>query len=43
MAATIWVEMESGTACTPVHPHNGYWAGDFTRPSVTDDGWRVDP
>src|SRR3954449_4780521 len=30
MAATIWIEMDSGTGCSPVHPHNGYWAGDFS-------------
>jgi len=30
MAATIPVEEECGTyACTP-HPHNGYYAGDFS-------------
>lgn len=29
MAATIWIEADSGTDCAPIHPHNGYWAGDF--------------
>ena len=29
MAATIFVEMESGTCSGRVHPHNGYYAGDF--------------
>lgn len=30
MAATIIVEMESGTCSGRVHPHNGYYAGDFS-------------
>jgi len=30
MAATIPVETESGTYSGRVHPHNGYYAGDFT-------------
>ena len=31
MAATIPVETESGTySGGRVHPHNGYYAGDFT-------------
>jgi len=30
MAATIPVEMESGTYSGRVHPHNGYYAGDFS-------------
>ena len=29
MAATIFVEVESGTCSGRVHPHNGYYAGDF--------------
>jgi len=29
MAATTYLEMESGTAVGRVHPHNGYYAGDF--------------
>lgn len=29
MAATTFMEMESGTALGRVHPHNGYYAGDF--------------
>jgi|1186.fasta_scaffold525354_2 hypothetical protein len=36
MAATMWIEMESGTGCTPVHPHNGYWAGDFSVAAEND-------
>ena len=30
MAATIFVEVESGTCSGQVHPHNGYYAGDFS-------------
>lgn len=30
MAATIPVETESGIDSGRVHPHNGYYAGDFT-------------
>ena len=29
MAATIPVETESGIYSGRVHPHNGYYAGDF--------------
>ena len=29
MAATIFVEVESGTCTGRIHPHNGYYAGDF--------------
>lgn len=36
MAATIWIEMDSGTGCNPEHPHNGYWAGDFSLMSGDD-------
>ena len=32
MAATIFVEMETGTCSGRVHPHNGYYAGDFSTP-----------
>lgn len=31
MAASITVEEERGTSTRSVHPHNGYWAGDFSR------------
>ena len=30
MAATIFVEVESGTCSGRMHPHNGYYAGDFS-------------
>lgn len=29
MAASIWVEEESGTYSGRVHPHNGYYAAEF--------------
>jgi len=29
MAASINIEQESGTSVGWVHPHNGYYAGDF--------------
>ena len=32
MAATIFVETETGTCSGRVHPHNGYYAGDFSSP-----------
>jgi hypothetical protein len=30
MAATIGIEIESGTSSGRLHPHNGYYAGDFS-------------
>lgn len=30
MAASIFIEQESGTSRGWIHPHNGYYAGDFT-------------
>jgi hypothetical protein len=30
MAATRIIEQESGTYIGRVHPHNGYYAGDFS-------------
>ncbi len=32
MAASIYIEVESGTYSGRVHPHNGYYAGDFSSP-----------
>jgi hypothetical protein len=29
MAASIAIEQESGVSASHVHPHNGYYAGDF--------------
>ena len=47
MAATIFVEVESGTCSGRVHPHNGYYAGDFStsRRDVPDtgQGWSSAP
>lgn len=31
MAASIFIEQESGTYTGFRHPHNGYYAGDFSR------------
>jgi hypothetical protein len=33
MAASIFIEQESGTYTGFRHPHNGYYAGDFSRTS----------
>lgn len=30
MAASIAIEQESGMSIGHAHPHNGYYAGDFT-------------
>lgn len=32
MAASINIEEESGTNTRRMHPHNGYYAGDFSTP-----------
>ena len=32
MAASIIIEQESGTDTGRIHPHNGYYAGDFSTP-----------
>ena len=29
MAATITIELETGFSSGHLHPHNGYYAGDF--------------
>jgi hypothetical protein len=34
MARTLVIEEESGTCSGFVHPHNGYYAGDFHRPDA---------
>jgi len=36
MAATIYVEIESGVFTAPVHQHQGYYGGDF-RTSPQDE------
>ena len=34
MAASLFIEEESGTyTAAPRHPHNGYYAGDFSQTS----------
>ncbi|MGH3361585.1 MAG: hypothetical protein ACRDOM_03925 [Nocardioides sp.] len=38
MAATIFVEVETGTCTGRVHPHNGYYAGDFSIPRTDATG-----
>jgi hypothetical protein len=47
MAATIFTEVETGTCSGRVHPHNGYYAGDFStsRRDVPDagQGWSSAP
>jgi hypothetical protein len=35
MARALTIEEESGTCCGFVHPHNGYYAGDFSTPRVS--------
>ena len=37
MAAWMTLEEESGTCTQTVHPHNGYYAGDFS------SGWEPVP
>jgi hypothetical protein len=32
MARALVIEEESGTTRATVHPHNGYYAGDFSSP-----------
>jgi hypothetical protein len=32
MAASIAIEQETGISDGQTHPHNGYYAGDFTGP-----------
>ncbi len=43
MAATIFIEQESGTSRGWVHPHNGYYAGDFTGPRATGGATTFNP
>lgn len=33
MVASILIEEESGTYRRSIHPHNGYYAGDFLAPN----------
>ena len=42
MAASIPVELESGASTGHVHPHNGYYAGDFSSPRyVAPAAWHT--
>ena len=34
MAASIFIELESGTSGGWVHPQNGYYAGDFAAQQI---------
>jgi hypothetical protein len=40
MATSRIVEEETGTSAGRVHPHNGYWAGDFSN-CATSQATRV--
>jgi len=42
MAATTWIETETRRGFAPVHPHNGYWAGDFSVPREGDQRMESD-
>ena len=33
MAASVGIEEESGVFTGRIHPHNGYYAGDFLAPA----------
>lgn len=35
MATSLVIEEESGTYTGYLHPHNGYYAGDFSRMAAT--------
>jgi hypothetical protein len=39
MAASISIEQESGTSAGRVHPHNGYYAGDFGPRASAAPAW----
>ena len=42
MAASIVVEQEAGTSAGRVHPHNGYYAGEFSSPgTVLPAAWHA--
>ena len=42
MAASRFIEEESGTYTSRYrHPHNGYYAGDFSQMPVTVPDWRL--
>ena len=37
MAASLMIEEERGTCVRTPHPHNGYYAGDFSQYADGDD------
>jgi hypothetical protein len=42
MAASISIEQESGMFAGRVHPHNGYYAGEFpSRACVSPSAWHA--
>jgi hypothetical protein len=42
MAASIPIEQESGRCVGRVHPHNGYYAGEFASPpKVLPAAWQA--
>lgn len=41
MAASLVIEEESGTFSGSVHPHNGYYAGDFSRHALEPAAWET--
>jgi hypothetical protein len=42
MAASIIIEVESGTSTGRVHSHDGYYAGDFSSPGqVAPAAWHT--
>ena len=43
MAACIPIEQESGISRGRTHPHNGYYAGDFSTRWTTDRGTTCRP
>jgi hypothetical protein len=41
MAASIAIEEERGTYTRSLHPHNGYYAGDFPAPRTPEPSLRA--
>ena len=39
MAASLVIEEESGTFSGSAHPHNGYYAGDFSTHELGPAAW----
>ena len=36
MAASLFIEEETGTYTRRRHPHNGYYAGDFSQAAMSE-------